>query len=220
MFLRKRKQGGFISAELGIGILVISLLTIMGFLAAADLDDEISRSPKIEDMKPTTPISTDVVNIIKGLQGGINSGTYSSMYEDMKMENRFAYRLVSKLYSMYSQPLSFFSSTGDSVSNTTQPGDRENAEFRHITWVDSRHDHGYVEIKLYPNNTITMITHLASDYCSEYLPGLKKDIPLMFHNVECTGSKISVRKTLTENTDFLGVLDEDSSLDGTWMGDL
>ena len=121
---------------------------------------------------------------------------------------------------MYSQPLRFFSTTGDKVSTSTQPGDRANAEFRHITWVDGIHDHGYVEIKLYPNNTIMMITHLASEYCDEYLPGLKKAIPLIFDNIECTGRNISVSKQLSENTDFLGAPDEDSSLDGTWMGDL
>ena len=37
---REKKQGGFISAELGIGIVVVSILTIGGFLIAQNLDSD------------------------------------------------------------------------------------------------------------------------------------------------------------------------------------
>ena len=37
---REKKQGGFISAELGIGIVVVSILTVGGFLIAQNLEND------------------------------------------------------------------------------------------------------------------------------------------------------------------------------------
>ncbi len=80
MFIKKRKQGGFISAELGIGILVISLLTIIGFLAATDLDKSISRSPKKGEVDEIYSLIHQSVVLY---QESMKSGEYDKILESI-----------------------------------------------------------------------------------------------------------------------------------------
>ena len=236
MFIKQRKQGGFISAELGIGILVISLLTIMGFLAATDLDDEISRKPSTTSVSDT-PISFDTKRAITAFQSGLDSGTYASLYEKYNMIKRSAQAITEELLNQYTRSTdssfpaekpstfatnatwmfdnNFFTHISDSLSTSTKPGDYANKWYELQDWNET----GVMKVVMSTPDSINISIRIAAENCEEYFPSLKFAIPGLFEDTECGGSGISVNTTLKKGTNVLSG-NTDNSLDGTWMGDL
>ena len=212
MFLRKSKQGGFVSAELGIGILVISLLTIMGFLAATDLDDEISRVPS---GNPMTYLSTIFAHSISSTQTVVDAGKWSNLYDTyMGSNSRFPVRAIAEEIGFFSESGIFPIGVSHGSKDYGQALVDQNGENLVVIslWASSRTE---------PEVSIRFETSKA---CKENLPDLKQNFSTFFpKSVDCTASNINrifFKKPVIKGVSLIGGDSSDSSLDGTWMGDL
>ena len=164
---KRNKQKGFISAELGIGILVISLLTIMGFLAASDLDDEISRSPEKNTFTPSQ-LGNAYIDSLLALQDGMDNGQYSHLYKPDLYPNVIAENLGML-------PMSSWHIHGSGA---------------HIVLARSQYE---IDANLYFKTTDSKSAIfeivLYQSICSKYIHELKSRLPNFLSNTECKNGR-------------------------------
>ncbi len=225
MFIRN-KQKGFISAELGIGILIISLLTILGFLAAMDLDDEISRSSGGSNI--TGPYSgelQEVIDVILALETNtIGKDTLIKIYEDAEatgLENQHFGNYVFEAVVPAPLRSSFKFQPNMGQSSFYELGD---LMFVFKTFYDNHMSYELVA------------GHYASgpetfQRCLVLVDSLQDVLPKLNSVFQCNKDSVNrvidltIRPTPNSSSQSGTISEvygynEDSSLNGTWMGDL
>ena len=196
---KRNKQKGFISAELGIGILVISLLTIMGFLAAKDLDDEISRAPSKKEMVEQSPAGKAFACSLNALQDGINSGEYSNNYDQGYSPSAIS----NKLGLFPSNHWKTYASTVNGIGVTSTLDNNIRVVFSPST-----------------KDSVVISLRLMKGSSSKYLAELKSWFPKFVDNIACSDSVECIFTQTIKAGDNWLVKEEENPLDGTWMGDL
>ena len=205
MFSRN-KQKGFISAELGIGILVISLLTIMGFLAATDLDDEITRSSNN---------GVDVVGEFSHIGRIFKQIADEGRYEEYQEKRLEIFRQDEESDNGFNGLKSFYESMGIDLSNT------------YHYYIGSASYLFYYPLKDVKFEFTHYIDHMKARItirrnCSNWLPIISEAYPNVFDkNCSDVGDSGELESTqVLINANSKETFDKGDFLEGTWMGDL